>query len=177
MYSYPDTPPTDPDGSPRVGRLPDSLLCLSPPLQAASDPGQSECCPGSYTSTLGLQLAERRAKVLTPTVKQMLSYSNFRPLGACRRNPVPLLNSVLQSFLCLLFSWLSNTLTLQVCDFTVLLLLQLGIFLAMGLQCLPMFQFQAVVLQLQVKQLLLDIFMLVLNMDRSDKESIQGEEK
>lgn len=76
-----------------------------------------------------------------------------------------------------MFSQLSITLTLQVCDFTVLLLLQLGIFLAMGLQCLTMFQFQAVVLQLQVKQLLLDIFMLVLNMKRSDKESVRGEER
>lgn len=70
-----------------------------------------------------------------------------------------------------MFSQLSITLTLQVCNFTVLLLLQLGIFLAMSLQCLAMFQFQAVVLQLQVKQLLLDIFMLVLNMKRGDKVS------
>lgn len=38
-----------------------------------------------------------------------------------------------------------------------------------------MLQFQAVVLQLQVKQLLLDIFMLVLNM-QSDRESVHGEE-
>lgn len=76
-----------------------------------------------------------------------------------------------------LFSQLSITLTLQVCDFAVLLLLQLGVFLAMGLQCLTMFQFQAVVLQLQVKQLLLDIFVLVLNMKSGNKDSVQAEEK
>lgn len=74
-------------------------------------------------------------------------------------------------------SLLPITLTLQVCDFAVPLLLQLGVFLAMGLQCLTMFQFQAVVLQLQVKQLLLDIFMLVLNTKSSNKESGQGEEE
>lgn len=67
----------------------------------------------------------------------------------------------------LVFSWLSITLTLQVCDFIILLLLQLGVLLVVGLQCLTMFQFQAVVLQLQVKQLLLDIFMLVLNTKRN----------
>lgn len=66
-----------------------------------------------------------------------------------------------------MFSWLSITLTLQVCDFIILLLLQLGVLLVVGLQCLTMFQFQAVVLQLQVKQLLLDIFMLVLNTKRN----------
>lgn len=74
-------------------------------------------------------------------------------------------------------SLLSIPLTLQVCDFAVPLLLQLGVFLAMGLQCLTMFQLQAVVLQLQVEQLLLDIFMLVLNMKSSNKESVQGEEE
>lgn len=112
----------------------------------------------------------------TPAAVQKRSYSICRPFGGLYKKHRPLLNSVLQSFLCLVFSQLSITLTLQICDFTVLLLLQLGVFLAMGLQCLTMFQFQAVVLQLQVKQLLLDIFMLVLNTKRSDKESVQAEE-
>lgn len=91
-----------------------------------------------------------------------------RPFG--RPGEQPLSSPELRSsrpFLYLVFSWLSITLTLQVCDFIILLLLQLGVLLVVGLQCLTMFQFQAVVLQLQVKQLLLDIFMLVLNTKRS----------
>lgn len=76
-----------------------------------------------------------------------------------------------------MFSWLSIILTLQICDFAILLLLELGILLAMGLQCLTMFKFQAIVLQLQVNQLLLDIFMLVLNTKRSAKVSTTKEKK
>lgn len=98
-------------------------------------------------------------------------------LGCLKNNHYPLPSSDRQSFLCLVFSWLSIILTLQICDFAILLLLELGILLAMGLQCLTMFKFQAIVLQLQVNQLLLDIFMLVLNTKRSAKVSTTKEKK
>lgn len=112
-----------------------------------------------------LQLRYRRAKALHtygPTVFLQSLQTFWGPVEETLSSPEPS-SSV--------FSQPSITLTLQVRNFTVLLLLQLGIFLAMSLQCLAMFQFQAVVLQLQVKQLLLDVFMLVLNMKRGDKVS------
>lgn len=97
-------------------------------------------------------------------------------LGDLKNNHCPLPSSDVQSFPCPVFSWLSIILTLQICDFTILLLLELGILLAMGLQSLTMFKFQAIVLQLQVNQLLLDIFMLVLN-TKSIEVSTTKEEK
>lgn len=66
------------------------------------------------------------------------------------------------------------TLTLQVGDLAVLLLLQLGKLLAVGLEALAVLQFQAVVLQLQVQQLLLDIIMLVLERRKRDRVSTRG---
>lgn len=91
--------------------------------------------------------------------------------GALQRNLCPLLIPVLP--LPGVFS-VSITLTLQVGDLAVLLLLQLGKLLAVGLEALAVLQFQAVVLQLQVQQLLLDIVVLVLGRRRRDRVSTRG---